>query len=166
MAVAALALAAAVGTVVMSPPAGAADGFVIANSLNGKCLDVLGFNTSDGATIGQWSCNGASNQRWRVEPIDGNSQVVRIRSVFSGKCMDVLGFHYEPGAQVGQWTCNGADNQTFIWVLGYDGYYFAHPLNHLDYCVDVLGANNNDGASLGLWPCTGAANQRFIVSPF
>ncbi|WP_411123548.1 ricin-type beta-trefoil lectin domain protein [Streptomyces sp. x-19] len=32
----------------------------------GKCLDVLGFNTANGARPGLWDCNGAENQKWTV----------------------------------------------------------------------------------------------------
>ena len=31
---------------------------------SGKCLDVNGASTADGAGGIQWSCNGATNQQW------------------------------------------------------------------------------------------------------
>lgn len=34
------------------------------HSSSGKCMDVFGPRTDDGATVGLWSCHGADNQRW------------------------------------------------------------------------------------------------------
>jgi hypothetical protein len=31
---------------------------------SGKCLDVSGKSTADGAGIIQWTCTGATNQQW------------------------------------------------------------------------------------------------------
>jgi Ricin-type beta-trefoil lectin domain-like len=37
---------------------------------SGKCLDIAGVSTADGANVQQWSCYGGNNQRWRPVPID------------------------------------------------------------------------------------------------
>ncbi len=34
--------------------------------INGKCLDITGGSTANGALIEEWTCNGGSNQQWSV----------------------------------------------------------------------------------------------------
>lgn len=136
-----------------------------------QCLDVLGFDTSDGATIGQWWCNGASNQYWTLDD-GGNGEFTRwqIKSHFSGKCMDVAGASHEAGARIIQYTCHGGANQRFVLEIvdhtGVDGVMPVakiHPLSDPGLCLDVLGATDDYGAPLGQWPCNGAWNQLFIL---
>ncbi|MBV8865718.1 MAG: RICIN domain-containing protein, partial [Acidobacteriaceae bacterium] len=45
------------------------DGFFSIIPLNsGKCLDVTGVSTKNGATIQQWTCTGGENQKWQLVP--------------------------------------------------------------------------------------------------
>ncbi|WP_030248472.1 RICIN domain-containing protein, partial [Streptomyces sp. NRRL S-350] len=56
---------------------------------SGKCLDVTGASTADGAQIVQWSCGtDKPNQQWTLVPVAG-SGAVQLVSVNSGKCLDV-----------------------------------------------------------------------------
>lgn len=161
-------LVTAAGIVTAAPPANAADlqGHLV--SLRSfQCLDVLGFDSSDGATIGQWTCNGASNQSWDFDEV--GSDIYRIRSQFSGKCMDVAWGNYEPGARVIQYTCvDGAPEQRYSYTVvdflpGWGLVVEIHPVGSPYMCLDVQGGNQNLGAPLGLWPCEGALEQQFIL---
>jgi hypothetical protein len=42
------------------------------NRQSGLCLDVANNNTSDGAAIDQWACNGGSNQQWTALDLAGH----------------------------------------------------------------------------------------------
>jgi hypothetical protein len=77
---------------------------------SGKCLDVLGYNDSNGALVGQWSCNGEDNQRWRITRRAGGYE---LRSAWNGRCLDILGKSRVDGGSVGMWNCNQAVNQVF-----------------------------------------------------
>jgi hypothetical protein len=33
---------------------------------SGKCLDVKGLSTANGANVQQWTCGSGSNQRWKL----------------------------------------------------------------------------------------------------
>ena len=56
---------------------------------SGKCLDVAGVSTADGAKVQQWSCTGGNNQRWKLVSMgDGYNELV---AAHSGKCLDVDG---------------------------------------------------------------------------
>ncbi|EME97636.1 RICIN domain-containing protein [Streptomyces mobaraensis] len=38
------------------------------NVLTGKCLDLLGFDTTNARQLGIWDCNGLANQKWVLTP--------------------------------------------------------------------------------------------------
>jgi hypothetical protein len=120
----------------------------IRNSMNNKCLDVLGFDNSNGARVGMWDCWGGSNQHWYWNGEE-------IRSSMNSKCLDLLGFNNNNGAEVGMWDCWGGSNQHWYW----DGSQIRSRLN--GKCLDLLGFNNNNGAHVGVWDCWGGANQHW-----
>ena len=72
--------------------------------INGKCLDITGGSTANGALIEEWTCNGGSNQQWLAV----NGELVNPAS---GKCLDDPGFNTTQGTQLDLWTCNGGSNQ-------------------------------------------------------
>lgn len=169
MAVAVTFVVAASIAVSAPPAAGAVDGpFNMLNRRNYQCLDVIAFNSADGAQIAQWWCNGAVNQSWYFTYGSAPNYPAQVRSNFSGKCMDVIAANYTPGAAVAQWTCNGSPQQNFqletIGLTGSGNRIFAlHPAANWNLCLDVLGANNDYGAPVGLWTCNRSYNQQFII---
>ena len=60
---------------------------------SGKCVDVTGVSTADGALLQQWDClgGGQTNQLWDIIPIEGDWPYIALRVQHSGKCADVLG---------------------------------------------------------------------------
>jgi hypothetical protein len=75
----------------------------------GKCLDVTGKATTNGALVELWTCNGGTNQQWTV---GANSSLV---GTGSAKCLDDTGNSTVDGTQQEIWTCNGGTNQ--VWHL-------------------------------------------------
>jgi O-glycosyl hydrolase len=120
----------------------------IKSSMNNKCLDILGFNNSDGAPVVMWGCSGTANQQWYM---DGS----QIKSKFNNKCLDILGFNNSDGARVVMWGCSGTANQQ--WYI--DGSQIKSKFNNK--CLDILGFNNSDGAPVAMWGCSGTANQQW-----
>jgi hypothetical protein len=170
---AAVTVAAAAGVVSVPPPAGAITGWPInlLNRLDYQCLDILGFDYTDGATIGQWWCNGAKNQEWFIDnggPNEVGWDYWMIKSNWDNKCMDVAGANYSAGNQVVQYACHGGHNQRFVLqIIDHSGAGWnvvnIHPMDAPGMCLDVLGHNDEYGAPLGIWPCNGAWNQMFIT---
>jgi len=70
-----------------------------------KCLDVPGRATTAGTKVEIWTCNGGTNQQWRLNA-DGT-----VSGVESGLCLDVTGAGTANGTAVELWTCNGGSNQ-------------------------------------------------------
>ncbi|KAJ3320978.1 hypothetical protein HDU76_000183, partial [Blyttiomyces sp. JEL0837] len=76
------------------------------------CVDVWGWNTTLGSTVGLWTCNGNANQQFFLNS-DGS-----ISPAFDGLCFDIpYNMVHPPGVMVGQWTCNGGANQKFVKAL-------------------------------------------------
>ena len=77
----------------------------------GKCLDLEGRSTANGATIHHWSCHGADSQKW-WQDAQG-----RIHSkANSNRCIDVAGGGGGNGTRIQLWDCNGGANQ--VWLRG------------------------------------------------
>ena len=63
---------------------------------SGKCMDVSGVSTADGASIIQYTC--------------GSGSYYQIKARHSGKCIDVVGSSTADGALLEQRTCTTANN--------------------------------------------------------
>lgn len=88
----------------------------ILSKWSGLTVDLLGNNMNEDAPIGQWPLNRASNQKWKIVPIDreGNNIII---SKLTGKCLDVI----EDGGRhlVVQKNFNNSNSQK--WRLDYTG---------------------------------------------
>jgi type 1 glutamine amidotransferase len=115
----------------------------------GKCVDVSGAGSADGAKIQLWTCNGGTNQQWTVS---GST----LRSL--GKCMGVAGGSTANGAQVQLATCTGAGSQN--WAAGANG---SLVNSQSGKCLDANGAGAADGTQLIIWTCHGGTNQRWTL---
>jgi glucose/arabinose dehydrogenase len=117
--------------------------------LAGKCLDISGGGTADGAKIQLWTCNGSGAQVWTV-----NGQV--WRNPQSGKCLDVAGGATANGTKAQLWTCNGTAAQN--WAAQADKT-IRNPVS--GRCLDVSQNSSADGQQIHIWDCLGAANQQW-----
>ncbi|CAL9436752.1 hypothetical protein SUDANB95_02148 [Actinosynnema sp. ALI-1.44] len=115
-------------------------------SASGKCVDVSGNSSADGARIQLWSCHSGANQQWTVE---GST----LRAL--GKCMDAAGTG--DGSAVRLWTCNGGSAQN--WTAGSNG----SLVNASGKCLDANGGSSADGTALIVWSCHGGTNQRWTL---
>ncbi|MEV6973779.1 RICIN domain-containing protein [Kitasatospora sp. NPDC093806] len=128
------------------------------NILSGKCLEVGGWRTDDGAPVNQWACTGGANQKWRFT--DG-----QLINVNSGKCLDVPGWDTTPGIQLTQWECNGGDNQRWsAGVMGVSGMRRIFD-KHTLLVLDAAGASKEDGAPVIQWTRNSGANQAWGPGP-
>jgi hypothetical protein len=126
---------------------------------SGKCIDVSGASTQDGANVQQWTCNGTPAQSFKVESLGGDN--VRLVNTSSGKCVDVAGNGTADGTNIHQWTCLGNGAQTFrVEDLGGGQVRLVNPQS--GKCADVAAAGTNDGANLQLWTCNGTKAQTFV----
>jgi type 1 glutamine amidotransferase len=115
----------------------------------GKCVDISGASSTEGAKIQLWSCHGGTNQQWTVS---GST----LRSL--GKCMGVAGGSTANGAQAQLATCNGSGGQN--WTAGTGG---SLVNSQSGKCLDANGAGGADGTQLIIWTCHGGTNQRWTL---
>ncbi|GAB1510066.1 PQQ-dependent sugar dehydrogenase [Actinophytocola sp. KF-1] len=115
--------------------------------LGGKCVDVDGGSTADGAKIQLWTCNGGTNQQW-------TRTGTTLRAL--GKCMTAAGT--ADGSAVQLSTCSGSTAQN--WSPQSDGTIRTSG----GKCLDAYGASSADGTALITWTCNGGANQRWTLS--
>ncbi|MFC6021730.1 ThuA domain-containing protein [Plantactinospora solaniradicis] len=118
--------------------------------LAGKCLEIDGGSTADGAQAQISTCTGSARQTWTV-----NGQTLRAL----GKCLDVNGSGTANGTKIQLWTCNGGTAQN--WAPQSDGT-LRSPLS--GKCLDVSNNSSADGQNVHLWSClSGAANQKWTL---
>lgn len=133
-----------------TPGSGGGTGGTV-TGLAGKCMDVAGASSADGAAVQLYTCNGTAAQQW-TRPGDGTLRAL-------GKCLDVAEHGTADGSPLQLWSCTGAANQQWTPTSSRD---LVNPA--ANKCADVTGNTSADGARLQLWTCTGAANQKWTIS--
>ena len=114
--------------------------------LAGKCVDVAGASTANGAAVQLYTCNGTAAQTWTVGT-DGTLRAL-------GKCADITGASTVNGAKVQLYDCNGSAAQ--VWQPQANGN-LRNPVSAK--CLDVTGNSSADATRLQIWTCAASANQ-------
>ncbi|GII92188.1 RICIN domain-containing protein [Sinosporangium siamense] len=79
---------------------------------SGKCLDMAIDGTiGNGTRVQQWTCTGATNQRWIARPVVAGNNWVSLVNQRSGLCLDVPNYSYTDGNMLQVWQCHGDWNQ-------------------------------------------------------
>ncbi|WP_426503683.1 polysaccharide lyase family 7 protein [Dactylosporangium sp. McL0621] len=118
--------------------------------LGGKCVDVAGASTANGAAIQLYDCNGTTAQSWTAGNADNS-----IRAL--GKCLDVTAAGTANGAKIQLYDCNGSAAQQ--WTASGP----ALVNTGSGKCLDATGQSSANGTRLQIWTCTGAANQAWTL---
>jgi hypothetical protein len=129
---------------------------------SGLCLDVTRKSTAAGANVAQWTCNGQTNQQFRLTDTGGG--LLELRPMNSGnQCLDVFQSSLLDGGNVDQWTCNGHSSQRFKLIDKGSGRFEIQALNS-GKCLNVAGGSTLRGANIEQRTCQGAANQEFTLT--
>lgn len=132
---------------------------------SGKCLDVAGWSSANGALITQWDCHGGENQQWTFFDVDG-AGTYSITAKNSGKALDVFGgiFSGANGVIVNQWDYNGSTNQ--MWKVNDLGNgFYSIIAKHSGKGLDVRGASTSNGAQVQQYDFRWGYNQQFKLTP-
>lgn len=136
--------------------------YTLTNLHAGRCLDVAGRSTSNGANIQLWDCHDSQNQQFTFEPAaDGH---YLIRSVSSGKCLDVWGWSTEQGANIAQYDCHGGQNQQFAVNDVASGGVVRIVSRLSGQALDGWAWGTENGTNIAQWPVTGGDNQKFYAT--
>jgi hypothetical protein len=144
------------------PPSGSA-AYALVNRYTGKCLDVNGGSTADGAKIQQWGCNGSSAQQWSL--VAAGNGAYQLISRVSNKCADLAAWSTADGAFVNQWSC-GANQANQQWRLETvaDGWVRLASVHSGKY-VSIVNGSTADGAQIHVWPWLGNPDQQWRLAP-
>ncbi|WUH96043.1 ricin-type beta-trefoil lectin domain protein [Streptomyces sp. NBC_00433] len=115
----------------------------------GKCVDVAGAASTNGAAVQLYDCNGTAAQSWTAS----GSTLQAL-----GKCMDVAAAGTANGTKVQLYDCNGTGSQ--VWTRGANNT-LVNPQS--GRCLDATGPSSANGTRLQIWDCTGAANQQWTA---
>jgi hypothetical protein len=127
----------------------------------GKCLDVSGVGTSDGANVHIWTYGGSSNQKWKVTDVTGGGVYELTPQHATSKRLDVSGVGNANGVNVQIWASNGGSGQRWRLLEQGSGIFELTPLCAPYRRLDVSGASTADGANVQIWQDANANQQRW-----
>lgn len=123
--------------------------YTLVNRNSGTCLDVDGGGTADGTDIFQWTCNGGTNQKWRVEDLGDDTN--RLVNVATGKVMDTADCSAADGANIRQrsWLNNKCQRYRLVFTAAGDHVRIVN--ESTGKVADVAGCSAANGADVRQW---------------
>ncbi|MFK4102134.1 family 43 glycosylhydrolase [Streptomyces sp. NPDC019531] len=137
--------------------------YTLVNRNSGKCLDVNGGSTADGANIFQWTCNGGSNQKWRIEDLGDDTN--RLVNVATGKVADVADCSGADGADIRQWSWLNNKCQRFRAVFTATGDYVRLVNESTGKVADVTDCGTANGTDVRQWTWLNNNCQQWRLVP-
>ena len=114
---------------------------------SGKCLEVSGGSTSAGASCVQFTDNGSTAERWKVEY--QNDNCYKLTAQVSGKVLEVAGGGTTNGLNIQQGNDQGSDAQR--WMILPDPYGYALVNKHSCLKLEVANHSLSDNGNLDQW---------------
>jgi len=118
--------------------------------LGGKCIEVPGYNTTNGTSLDYFDCNGGGNQVWRA---NSTPQLTGL----GGKCIDLPGYNTANGAILDLYDCNGGGNQAWNFT-------YAEIRGYGNKCFEIPGGNTTNGTGIDYYDCHNATNQKWTFT--
>ncbi|WP_189145933.1 family 43 glycosylhydrolase [Streptomyces lacrimifluminis] len=137
--------------------------YTLVNRNSGKCLDVEGGNTADGTNILQWTCNGGTNQKWRIE--DQANDTSRLVNVATGKVLDTAECATADGTDLRQWSWLNNNCQKFRLVYTATGDYVRIVNESTGKVADVADCSTANGGDVRQWTWLGNNCQQWQIRP-
>ena len=143
-------------------PSATSTTYTLTNRNSGKCLAVAGGSAADGADVRQYTCNGGTNQRWRVE--DRGDDTSRLVNAATGKVLDTADCSTADGADLRQWTWLDNTCQRFRFLVTDSGY--VRIVNQATGKVaDVADCSTADAADVRQWSWLSNTCQQWRLNP-
>jgi beta-xylosidase len=143
-------------------PSGTSTTYTLTNRNSGKCLDVAGSSSTDGANVQQYACNGGGNQRWRLEDLGDDTH--RLVNVATGKVLDTENCSSADGADLRQWSWLNNTCQRFRF-LATDGGYVRIVNQATGKVADVANCSTADAADVRQWTWLNNGCQQWRLNP-
>ncbi|GGS47156.1 family 43 glycosylhydrolase [Streptomyces violaceus] len=143
-------------------PSAVSTTYTVTNRNSGKCLDVAGSSAADGANVLQYTCNGRTNQRWRLEDLGDDTH--RLVNVATGKVLDTADCSTADGADLRQWSWLNNTCQRFQFVAT-DGGYVRIVNKATGKVADVADCSTADSADVRQWTWLNNNCQLWRLNP-
>ena len=143
-------------------PSSTSTTYTLTNRNSGKCLDVAGSSTADGANVQQYTCNGGNNQKWRVE--DQGDDTSRLVNVATGKVLDTADCSSADGADLRQWSWLNNTCQRFRFIVT-DSSYVRIVNQATGKVADVADCSTADAADVRQWTWLNNNCQQWKLNP-
>ncbi|WP_405867935.1 family 43 glycosylhydrolase [Streptomyces sp. NBC_00005] len=156
----------ALGTSLPGPSGEAAatpTSYTLVNRNSGKCLDVAGGATADGTNVQQWTCNGGTNQKWKVEDLADDTN--RLVNVATGKVLDTADCSAADGADIRQWSWLNNKCQRSRLVFTATGDYVRIVNENSGKVADVADCSTANGADVRQWTWLNNTCQQWRLVP-
>ncbi|MGY0067068.1 family 43 glycosylhydrolase [Streptomyces sp. QTS137] len=143
-------------------PSAVSTTYTLTNRNSGKCLDVAGSSSADGADVQQYTCNGGANQRWRLEDLGDDTH--RLVNVSTGKVLDTENCSAADGAGLRQWSWLNNTCQRFRFVAT-DGGHVRIVNRATGKVADVADCSTADSADVRQWTWLNNHCQQWRLNP-
>ncbi|ONI90798.1 hypothetical protein ALI144C_02245 [Actinosynnema sp. ALI-1.44] len=130
--------------------------YQVVNRHSGKCLEILGWSTTESGKAGQWDCHGGNNQRWEFIRY---GSTYRLQNVHSKLCL--YAWSKNNGTIAGQLRCDHPEYEyTTRWTTSGSSSNKTWRFKSVyGLCLETLGWSTANGAHVGTWSCTNGYNQ-------
>lgn len=123
--------------------------YIVTNRNSGKCLDVSGGSTADGADVIQYTCNGGANQRWRIED----------------QANDTANCGTADGTNLQQWSWLNNNCQKFRLIHTATGGWVRIVNENSGKVADVANCGTADGTDVRQWSWLNNNCQQWQLTP-
>lgn len=128
-------------------------GTTIKNDRSGKCLEVEGSGSRNGARVQQWECKGQAGADWAWRAVGGD--FVQIVNLNSGKCLEIADSRRENGAPAQLWSCvDGVATQQ--WAVYTNGVIVNRNSGKV---LEIDNGSSRDGARAQQWEFANVKQQ-------
>ena len=134
--------------------------YTFRNFNSGKCLDILGASTKDGAPAVQYTCAPfGRSQTWWLWQMPGGSQhsFNLFMNDYSGKC--IMPYTGSRGAEVRQYPCYEYEIMTWANTINDPNLYYNYGTG---FAMEVNGASKANFARVLQWTKHGRAHQIWL----
>ncbi|MET8152506.1 family 43 glycosylhydrolase [Actinoplanes sp. NPDC049668] len=121
-----------------------------------RCVDNYNRDTTPGALVRLYDCNGGTAQQWELTYRAGTYYEIRNRN--TGTCLEDLNASTASNADVGLNACNGSTAQQWTVQDRGSGWFSLRNIAG-NMCLDNYEWNAANGARLSLYACNGVAAQ-------
>jgi hypothetical protein len=129
----------------------------IRGQFSNRCVDNYNRDTTLGALVRLYDCNGGTAQQWEFNYRAAGSYY-EIRNRNTGTCLDDLNSSTATNADVGLYTCNGSNAQRWTFQDRGNGWFSLRNVAG-NMCLDNYEWNAANGARLSLYTCNGTGAQ-------